>query len=108
VLRWASTLRLPNGQRWLEYHPLLGVRRSHEKKPKRPVATWDRFQKVQAAIQQEAANAKAKDQPDVYIRWTSWKLALVLAESTGRRIGSIRQLRWEDIDLNGSNYSLAC
>jgi len=29
-------------------------------------------------------------------------MALVLAESTGRRIGSIRQLRWEDIDLNGS------
>jgi len=40
------------------------------KKTQTSCSTWDRFQKVQAAIQQEAANAKAKDQPDVYIRWT--------------------------------------
>jgi integrase len=29
------------------------------------------------------------------------ELALVLAEATGRRLGSIRQLRWEDIDWTG-------
>jgi len=27
------------------------------------------------------------------------ELCLVIAEATGRRLGSIRQLRWEDIDL---------
>ena len=27
-------------------------------------------------------------------------LALTLAEASGRRLGSIRQLRWDDIDLN--------
>lgn len=32
-------------------------------------------------------------------RWTRAELALVLAEATGRRLGSIRQLRWEDIDF---------
>ena len=32
-------------------------------------------------------------------RWTRMGLALVLAEATGRRLGSIRQLRWEDADL---------
>ena len=33
-------------------------------------------------------------------RWLKMELALVLAEATGRRLGSIRQLRWEDIDLS--------
>ncbi len=33
-------------------------------------------------------------------RWIKMELALVLAEATGRRLGSIRQLRWEDIDLD--------
>ena len=31
-------------------------------------------------------------------RWAKMELALVLAEATGRRLGSIRQLQWEDID----------
>lgn len=34
-------------------------------------------------------------------RWTKMELALVIAEATGRRLGSIRQLRWEDIDWTG-------
>jgi len=37
------------------------------------------------------------------IRWTRIELALVLAEATGRRLGSIRQLRWEDIDFQRAN-----
>lgn len=31
-------------------------------------------------------------------RWTRMELALVLAEATGRPLGSIRALRWDDID----------
>ncbi|MFQ6045120.1 MAG: tyrosine-type recombinase/integrase [Gemmatimonadales bacterium] len=34
------------------------------------------------------------------LRWVKMELALVLAEATGRRLSSIRQLRWEDIDLD--------
>jgi integrase len=33
------------------------------------------------------------------LRWVKIDLALVLAEATGRRLGSIRQLHWEDIDF---------
>jgi integrase len=33
-------------------------------------------------------------------RWTKIEMALVLAEATGRRLGSIAALRWEDIDFN--------
>jgi hypothetical protein len=42
MLRWATTVRLPNGRPWLDHNPLDGVRRTREKNPKRPVATWDR------------------------------------------------------------------
>jgi integrase len=31
------------------------------------------------------------------VRWIRLDMALVLAGATGRRLGSIRQLRWEDI-----------
>ena len=30
------------------------------------------------------------------------ELALVLAEAAGRRLGAIRQLRWEDVDFEAS------
>ena len=32
-------------------------------------------------------------------RWLKMSMALALAEATGRRLGSIRMLRWDDIDL---------
>ena len=32
-------------------------------------------------------------------RWLKTELALVLAEATGRRLGSIRALEWDDIDF---------
>jgi integrase len=35
-------------------------------------------------------------------KWLKLELALVLAEATGRRPGSIRQLQWEDFDYNAS------
>ena len=36
------------------------------------------------------------------MRWARIELALVLAEPTGRRLGSIRQQRWEDFDFQRS------
>jgi integrase len=47
-------------------------------------------------MQQFAAQAKTTAERD---RWVKMELALVLAEGTGRRLGSIRQLRWEDVDF---------
>jgi integrase len=96
MLSWATTVRVPGGGRLLEYNPLLGVRRVRELNPKRPVATWERFHKTRVAIQmlQVATESEAER-----TRWTRIELALVLAEATGRRLGSIRQLRWEDIDF---------
>jgi integrase len=106
MLTWAVTVRV-GGCRLLVSNPLAGVRRPHEPNPQRPVATWDRFaatRKAMQELQREAAvRREAKDQPVLSeweeARWIKMELALVLAEATGRRLGSIRQLRWADIDL---------
>jgi integrase len=107
MLGWATTVRLPNGARLLDANPLAGVRREREQNPARPVASWERFQRTRTAmreLQREAAERCAAD-PESTIaemeetRWAKMELALVLAEATGRRLGSIRQLRWEDIDF---------
>jgi len=96
MLRWATTVRTTHGRRWLEDNPLRGIRRVREQNPRRPVATWERFVKTRGAMQDLAEHAKRPDERD---RWVKVELALVLAEATGRRLNAIRQLRWEDIDL---------
>ncbi len=99
MLRWATTVRVGAGHRLLERHPLAGVRRPREKNPKRPVATWERYQVTRRKVQELSSGAKN----DVSRRkWLKLELALVLAEATGRRLGSIRQLQWEDFDFNAS------
>lgn len=96
MLSWATTIRVPGGGRLLEHNPLAGVKRVRELNPKRPVATWERFQRTRVAIQ--TLQVAAESGPE-RTRWTRMELALVLAEATGRRLGSIRQLRWEDVDF---------
>jgi len=96
MLSWATTVRLPNGARLLESNPLAGVRRLREQNPIRPVASWERFTRTRAAMQQLHAEAGSDVER---VRWAKMELALVLAEATGRRLGSIRQLRWEDVDF---------
>jgi integrase len=97
ILRWATTVRVRRGQRLLAANPLAGVRGVRERNPRRPLASWERFEKTRAAIRQ-LAELDAPD-PVRHQEWIRLELALVLAEGTGRRIGSIRQLRWDDFDF---------
>lgn len=96
MLRWGTTVRVRRGQRLLASNPLDGLRGVREQNPKRPITTWERFEKTRAAIQELAENT---EDPAKHQDWLRLELALVLAEATGRRIGSIRQLRWEDFDF---------
>ena len=97
MLRWAVTVRSRAGKRLLEHNPLAGVRRPREKNPKRPVATWDRYLETRKAVAGLIEDAKS----EVSMRkWLKLDLALTLAEATGRRLGSIRQLRWDDVDFS--------
>lgn len=97
MLLWATTYRLPRGQRLLARNPLAGIKRAREQDPRRPVATWERYQATRAALQQLAGSAPTNSRRR---RWTLVELALVLAEATGRRLSSILHLRWEDVDLS--------
>jgi integrase len=99
MLRWATTVRVAGGQRLLEHHPLAGVRRPREKNPKCPVATWERYQVTRGKVQELSNGAKNEVSRR---KWLKLELALVLAEATGRRLGSIRQLQWEDFDYKAS------
>jgi integrase len=95
MLRWATTKRLANGERWLRDNPLIGVRQQRETSPLRPVATRERFEATRVAMHRLAAEAGSER---LRRGWLVAELALVLAEGTGRRIGSIEKLRWEDLD----------
>ena len=96
MLHWATTVRLPSGHFLLERNPLAGVKRVREKNKKQPVATWERFESTIAAmrtLKDEAPSSVAR------VRWIRMEFALTLAEATGKRLGSIQQLRWEDFDF---------
>jgi integrase len=93
MMNWASTVRLPSGAFLLLRNPLHGVKRVSEKNKKQPVATWERYEATIAAIQKLRSEC---DSDEVRIRWARIEFALFLAERTGKRLGSIRQLRWED------------
>jgi integrase len=97
MLNWACTARVRGGKRLLESNPLSGIKKPHEKNPRRPLATWERFNATRSAVQQLAS--EAKDDAECR-KWLKLEMALVLAEATGRRLGSIRQLEWSDVDLN--------
>ena len=113
MLKWAVTVRVRKGQRLLDRNPLEGVKRPHELNPRRPMASVERFTATRNAIAELAdasmvVNPKwstgqrgvaAKRHEDSRRNWYKLDMALVLAEATGRRLGSIRQLRWDDWDF---------
>lgn len=96
MLNWATTVCGGDGKPWLTHNPLKGVERQPEKNPWRPVTCEERYVATRQAIQRRIART-ANGTPE-QLRWIRLELALVLAETTGRRLGAIRQLRWEDID----------
>jgi integrase len=97
MLNWATRQRNNQGVPLLEYEPLRGVSTPVEKNPRRPVASLERYQATRTAMQRLGQSCGSDAER---VRWVQVELALVLAEATGRRLSSIRQLRWEDIDLD--------
>lgn len=96
MCRWATTVRIGAGGRLLLANPLHGLRFTRERNELRPVTSIERFTKTRTAMLELRANEKSENGK---IRWLKMELALVLAEATGRRLNSIRMLRWEDVDL---------
>ena len=86
VLNWAARSKDERGRPLLDRNPLKGLRKPKEKNPPRVVLTEEEYQ----------ALLKVSGEVD----WR-FHVALVLAHETGHRIGSIRKLRWFDIDFEG-------
>ena len=86
VLNWAAKSRDEQGGLLLDRNPLRGLRTPTEKNPTRVVVTEDEYRALLKVSRR--------------VNWR-FHVALVLAHETGHRIGSIRQLRWADIDFEG-------
>jgi integrase len=93
MLKWATTVRRPDGRYLLDRNPLAGVKRVREQNRKQPVATWERYIATRDALRVMLNEASTESDRR---RFKLMEFALYLAECTGRRLGSIRHLRWED------------
>jgi len=85
ALRWATRERQANGRRVLQENPLFGVRLPREKNPKRPVMLHDTYLRL--------LDVAERVHP-------LFRLGLIVAEGTGRRLSAWRNLLWGDVDLD--------
>ncbi|MDP3937777.1 MAG: site-specific integrase [Deltaproteobacteria bacterium] len=84
VLNWATMAGDGTGRYLLERNPLKGFPFPKESNPSRPIVTDEQY-RAMLAIGGHVSPL--------------FKLALILAHETGHRIGSIRRLRWSDMDF---------
>lgn len=105
VMNWAVRWRV-EGRPLLERSPVWRLPYLDDANPRRAVWTWDRFQKV----------LEGAETLTMQVEWHGRRervpcpLAdiLVIAEGTGRRIGAVRQLRYEDLRFSeGSHGKIA-
>lgn len=86
VLNWAADSKDRNGNPLLQRNPLKGLKPPKEESPDRPTMTQERYERM--------LDGTSK------VDWR-FGVALVLCHETGHRIGAVRQLQWDDIDLEG-------
>jgi integrase len=86
VLNWATLAGDGKGGRLLDSNPLKGYPLPREENPQSRMLDVGRYRAML-----EVADAIAP----------GFRLALILAWETGRRIGAVRQLRWSDVDWTG-------
>jgi integrase len=104
VCRWATEWQDDDGNFLLSEDPTRGFRKitPHEKNPKRPIATYDRYLKIRAVT----------DKVMMDVRWTGRRIpkrshlseVLDLAFFTGRRISAICALTHGDLRLDVGPY----
>jgi integrase len=84
VLNWATLARDDNGAPLLERNPLKGMPWPKQPSPRRVMLTAEEYQAIEKVAREVSP---------------LFELALILAHETGHRIGSIRLLKWSDLDL---------
>jgi integrase len=85
ALNWATEFKRSDGTSLIEVNPLAKLKVEQEKRPRRPVANEDRY----AALKTVAHELPA-----------AFGVALDLVWGTGRRIGAVLALRWQDVILD--------
>ena len=88
ALNWGQRERTSIGRRLLKENPWHGIRLPRERNPRRPVMSHTTYLKL----------LEVADRVHPLL-----KLALVVAEGTGRRISAWRNLRWEDVDFQAGS-----
>lgn len=97
VLAWATRYRDRQGRYVMQENPLRGVSPPQEPSPQRPVASRDTYEALRAvsdSIRTEFTRGTSREEGRSYL-----SELLDLAVGTGRRIGAIRRLRYEDLRL---------
>jgi len=84
VLNWAVVAGDGTGAYLLERNPLKGLPYPKQSTPRRPMLTDEQY-RAMLAISRTLSPL--------------FELALVVAHETGHRIGSVRLLRWSDVDI---------
>lgn len=87
----ATTVRHSNGKPLLDRHPLLGVTKPKEQNKKQSIATEDRYEVTMKWLSDAIVTSPNESERRA---WTELEFVLFLANSTGRRISSIRKLHW--------------
>ncbi len=85
MLNWATMAKDARGEPLLVRNPLKGLPLPKNESPVRRRMTAEEYDAI-LTVARSAGEADAE-------------LALILAHETGHRIGAIRQLRWNDVDL---------
>lgn len=89
ALNWACRQRDASGNPLLNSSPMRGIKLPREKNPRRPVETFDRYEKLMR-----------------FAGDVDWRLPalLTLLESTGQRVSSLLALRRGDVQLDRLPY----
>ena len=96
VCRWASEFR--EGEAFLlESDPTRGLEIPFEKNPNRPVATHDRVDAIRSVYRKPTMRVQRAGKRETVESYLPEIFEIVVG--TGRRIRAIRELRWEDLDL---------
>ena len=97
VLNWASKWRTPQGHYLMRENPVRGYDVPVEKNPRRPVASEDRYQATRAKTDQVTMAVQWHGKSKTVRSYLSEVLDIV--SGTGRRLSSVLQLQYEDLQL---------
>ena len=103
VFNWAKNWKTDRGTYLMRENPIRGYEVPREKNPKRPVATWDRYEAIRATSDADMMEVRAGAK--VHSGRSHLSELLDLAVATGRRISAICALTYADLRLSRTHMA---